>query len=57
VFSHYAQVPNGLSRIYLDAVHAVYSIGLTLDRVRPEQSLVHAVAAVVGADGASAGQM
>jgi hypothetical protein len=30
------QVPNGLSRTYLDAVHAVYSIGLTLDRVRPE---------------------
>lgn len=30
------QVPDGLSRTYLDAVHAVYSIGLTLDRVRPE---------------------
>jgi hypothetical protein len=30
------QVPDGLSRTYLDAVHAVYSIGLTLDHVRPE---------------------
>lgn len=30
------QVPAGLSATYLDAVHAVYSIGLTLDRVRPE---------------------
>lgn len=29
------QVPNGLSNTYLDAVHAVYSIGLTLERVRP----------------------
>ncbi|SRR6266566_7873119 len=27
-------VPNGLSANYLDSVHAVYSIGLTLDRVR-----------------------
>jgi S1-C subfamily serine protease len=30
------QVPAGLSNTYLDAVHAVYSIGLTLDRVRPQ---------------------
>jgi len=28
------QVPNGISTTYLDAVHAVYSIGLTLDLVR-----------------------
>lgn len=30
------QLPQGLSPTYLDAVHAVYSIGLTLDRVRLE---------------------
>lgn len=30
------QVPTGLLNTYLDAVHAVYSIGLTLDRVRPQ---------------------
>jgi hypothetical protein len=30
------QVPAGLSNIYLDSVHAVYSVGLTLDRVRGE---------------------
>jgi S1-C subfamily serine protease len=29
------QIPAGLSNTYLDAVHAVYSIGLTLERVRP----------------------
>ena len=30
------QLPEGLSSVYLACVHAVYSIGLTLDRVRPE---------------------
>jgi hypothetical protein len=30
------QIPAGLSNVYLDSVHAVYSVGLTLDRVRPE---------------------
>jgi hypothetical protein len=30
------QVPDGLSKTYMSCVHAVYSIGLTLDRVRGE---------------------
>lgn len=30
------QIPNGLANVYLDSVHAVYSVGLTLDRVRTE---------------------
>jgi hypothetical protein len=29
-------IPGGLSNIYMDSVHAVYSVGLTLDRVRSE---------------------
>jgi hypothetical protein len=30
------KIPDGLTSTYLDSVHAVYSVGLTLDRVRVE---------------------